>query len=554
MSTRANGRKPGIAGAEVRVGGQPLDPRLAPLLQEVRVEDNLTLPDAFLVRISDPGLAHIDDHPLEVGAEVEVHLGAPDGNRMTPIIKGQVTAVEPEFRPEGISIVARGYDHSHALNRSRRTATYQDVTAAEVVKKVCARAGLQVGTVEDLGGAQPFIQQSNETDWDFLWRLAGRVGAEIVVLDGRVHFRTAGGGEAEGEPVLLRYGDTLLTLRPRVTGVQQVDEVVVRSWDHTTKRAIEAVATPNGVRSAIGVARDAVASALGGGGITVSDAPVGDQAEADAFAKGLMARIENSYLEADGSCRGDPRLRAGGTVKIEGVGQRFSGTYRLTSTTHVLRGGAGYETRFRVSGDSPRSLVDLMTPASRPGWEAGGVQVAVVTQNDDPDGLGRVRVRYPELGEDTEGWWARIASPGSGKDRGLLMTPLVGDEVLVAFEHGDVRRPLVLGALWNGEDTPGELVQTDGSFRLRSAETIGLKADKTMTLEAEDELSVKVGDATAVMKKDGTVEAKGKNVTVKGSGSVTIESSGSMTIKAGASLSIEASGTVKVSGAQVQLG
>jgi uncharacterized protein involved in type VI secretion and phage assembly len=553
-TTSPNGRTAAIAGVEVLVAGQPLDPTITPLLQEVRVEDNLMLPDAFLIRVSDPGLKHIDSHPLEVGVEIEIRLGGPDSSLLTSLIKGQVTAVEPEFRADGVSIVARGYDHSHALNRTRRNATYQDVSMPEVVKKVCQNAGLQVGAIEDAGGVQPFIQQSNETDWEFLWRLAARVGCEVVVLDGTLHVRKAGGGDPEGEPLALRYGDTLLNFRPRLTGVQQVDEVVVRSWDHTTKRAIEATAKPDAPRSTIGVARAAVASALGGGAITISDAPVGNQEEADALAKSVMSRIANAYLEAEGTCRGTPKLRAGSSVKVEGVGTRFSGTYRVTSTTHAFRGAKGYETRFRVSGDSSRSLVELLTPASRPGWDAGGVQVAVVTQNEDPDGLGRVRVKYPELGEETEGWWARIAAPGAGGDRGLLMTPLVDDEVLVAFEHGDVRRPLVLGALWNGEDTPGELVQTDGSFRLRSKETIGLEADKKMTIKAVEELTVEVGSASTVMKKDGTVTATGKDVTVKGSGSVTIEATSSLTIKAGGSLTIQAGGTVKVTGAQVQLG
>lgn len=556
MSTTANGagRTAGIAGVEVLVDGAALDPRIAALIQDVRVDDDLTLPDAFLIRISDPGLTHIDTLPMEVGTEIAIRMGAPDSNRLTPLIAGQVTAVEPEFRADGISVVVRGYDHSHALNRTRRNATFQDVTIADVVRKVCERAGLVAASVEESGGIQPFIQQSNETDWQFLRRLAGRVGCEVVVLDGELSFRPAGGGTPDGAPVTLRYGETLVAFRPRLTGVQQVEEVVVRSWDHTAKRAIEATARPEAARSTIGVARDSVASALGGGAITISDAPVGNQEEADALARSVMARIANAYLEAEGTCRGAPTLRAGGTVRIEGVGTRFSGDYRLTSTTHIFRGAAGYETRFRVSGDSSRSLVELTSPAIRPGWESGGVQVAVVTQNEDPDGLGRVRVRYPELGEDTEGWWARIAAPGAGTDRGLLMTPLVGDEVLVAFEHGDVRRPFVLGSLWNGSDTPGELVQTDGSFRLRSAEGIGVTADTDMTVTAGDELTVTVGDASSALRKDGTITARGKDVTVKGSGSVTIEASGSLTIKAGSSLTIQAGGTVSVSGAQVQLG
>lgn len=553
MTTAAPGRTAGIAGVEILVAGQPLDGRLQPLLQEVRVDDNLTLPDAFLVRISDPGLAHVDSHPFQVGTEVEIRLAAPDANRVTSLITGQVTAIEPEFRRDGVAIVARGYDHSHALNRTRRNATFQDVTIADVVRKVCDTAGVRAAEVHDAGGIQPFVQQSNETDWEFLWRLANRVGCEVVVREGELSFRPAGGGEP-AEPRTLRYGETLLSFRPRLTGVQQVDEVVVRSWDHTTKRAIEAVARPDRPRSAIGVGRDAVASALGGGAITISDAPVGDQSEADALARSVMDRIANAYLEAEGTCRGDPALRAGGSVTVEGVGTRFSGTYRLTSTVHAFRGSAGYETRFRVSGGQSRSLVELLTPSTRPGWESGGVQIAVVTQNEDPDGLGRVRVRYPELGEDTEGWWARIAAPGAGRDRGLLMTPLVDDEVLVAFEHGDVRRPLVIGALWNGEDTPGDLVQTDGSLRLRSAETIGIAADRTMEVTAEDELTIEVGDVSAVAKKDGSLSVRGKDLSVKGSGSVTIEASASLTIKAGGSLTIEANGTVSVKGAQVQLG
>ncbi|WP_217913371.1 VgrG-related protein [Miltoncostaea marina] len=549
-----DGRTAQIAGVEVLVDGQPLAPTLTRLLQEVRVEDDLTLPDAFAVRISDPGLANIDAHPLQVGAEVEIRLGAPDANRLTPLMRGQITSLEPEFRADGIAIVARGYDHSHALDRTRRTATYQDTTVAEVVRKVCQRAGLRAATVEDAGGAQPFVQQTNETDWRFLWRLARRVGCEVEVADGALHFRRAGGGEPAGEPLALRYGDALRAFRPRLTGVQGVEEVVVRGWDYTAKRAIEATAGPQPPRSSIGVPRDEVARRLGGGSMAVADAPVNDQEEADALAKGVMARMVEGYLEAEGVCRGAPSLRAGSSVRVEGVGTRFSGTYRVTSTTHLFRGASGYETRFRVSGEAPRSLVGLMTPSARAGWEPDGVQVAVVTQNEDPAGLGRVRIRHPELGEDTEGWWARVAGPGAGRDRGLLMTPRVGDEVLVAYEHGDVRRPVVLGALWNGEDAPGELVQADGSFRLRSAESVGIAADRTMRITAEDELEVEVGGASVVMKKDGAISATGKEVTVKGGGSVTVEASGSLTLKAGAGITIQAGGTVRVTGAQVQLG
>ena len=203
------------------------------------------------------------------------------------------------------------------------------------MRKVCQRAGLQAAEVEDAGGTQPFIQQSNETDWEFLWRLANRVGCEVVVLDKELRFRKRGGGDAGGEPITLRYGEELLTFRPRLTGVQQVDEVVVRSWDHTAKRAIEATAKPEPTRSAIGVGRDTVASALGGGAITISDAPVGNQEEADALAKTVMARITNGFLEAEGTCRGDAE-DAGG-LDAEGRGRRHPLQRHLPGHLHGPR-------------------------------------------------------------------------------------------------------------------------------------------------------------------------------------------------------------------------
>src|ERR1700750_2275998 len=81
-----------------------------------------------------------------------------------------------------------------------------------------------------------------------------------------------------------------------------------------------------------------------------------------------------------------------------------------------------------------------------------GVVVAVVTNNQDPDGFGRVKVKFPWLSDVDESSWARIAAPMAGKARGIYFLPEVDDEVLVIFEHGDVRSPYVLGALWNCQD------------------------------------------------------------------------------------------------------
>lgn len=95
-----------------------------------------------------------------------------------------------------------------------------------------------------------------------------------------------------------------------------------------------------------------------------------------------------------------------------------------------------------------------------------GVVVGIVTNNQDPDGLGRVKLNFPWLSDERESDWARIASLMAGNERGVFFLPDVGDEVLVAFEHGDIRKPVVLGALWNGVDSPPE-TNEDGENNLR---------------------------------------------------------------------------------------
>jgi uncharacterized protein involved in type VI secretion and phage assembly len=80
-----------------------------------------------------------------------------------------------------------------------------------------------------------------------------------------------------------------------------------------------------------------------------------------------------------------------------------------------------------------------------------GVVTGKVTNNSDPDGLGRVKVRFPWLSDTDESFWARVSAPMAGNDRGAYFLPEVDDEVLVLFEQGDVRFPFVIGSLWNGQ-------------------------------------------------------------------------------------------------------
>ncbi len=180
-----------------------------------------------------------------------------------------------------------------------------------------------------------------------------------------------------------------------------------------------------------------------------------------------------------------------------------------------------------------------------------GILIGVVADLEDPEGLGRVRAQFPNLGDQLSNW-AKIAAPMAGNGRGFFFRPEVGDEVLVAFEMGDPRRPYVLGALWSKVDTPpsDDGKPKDNNWRfIKSRSGHILKFDDTQGSERieiidKDERHKIVidtsGDKIQIICDSGNVEIKataGKiqieasEAEIKTTGNMTLQAGGQMTIK-----------------------
>jgi uncharacterized protein involved in type VI secretion and phage assembly len=177
-----------------------------------------------------------------------------------------------------------------------------------------------------------------------------------------------------------------------------------------------------------------------------------------------------------------------------------------------------------------------------------GVAIAIVTQNDDPEKMCRVKVSFPWHEQPRESYWARLSTPMAGKDRGFVTIPEVGDEVLVAFEREDLRFPYILGALWNGKDTP-PISNDDGNndkriFKSRDGHYL-LYNDNSSAGEVI--LTHKKGRRIAFTTSGWVVEDEnGNKIEVdSNSGSMTIEAKGQLNIRAG-SVTIEATGTLEM--------
>jgi phage protein D len=530
---------PSVAGQTIKIGGSPTGPDVADAIREIVVDGQLRLPDRLSLRLQDDDFSLLAESLFKVGTPIEVALSAVYAAQNATVFDGQITTLAPEFSSGLVTIRVIALDRGCLLQRAPRTAAYQDMSYGSIARSLAGKAGLQPGTIDE-GPTLAFVQQSNETDWEFLWRLALEADLEVKVIGRQLHFRAA--GVAAGTPIELTLGENLHAFTPRVTGVAQVDSVTVRGWDPASAQALEATAQPGATQSTPGISRTDVAAALGTGNAVVVDHPLLNQGHATALAHATASRLANGYIEGEGRADGTPSLLAGTSVKINGVGDAFSGTYAVSGVRHVLRAESGYDTFFEIAGREDRSLLGLASATADPRAAAGWTQrivVGLVTNNQDPDGLGRVRVKYPALDAATEGWWARLVIPGAGQDRGVVAVPLVGDEVLVAFEHGSDQHPYVIGSVFNGTAKPGVLATTDGTFATHSDKDVKMSAAGVMTLTAG-------GDALLTTKPGG--DGAPGNVGVVSKGDITLTGDTKLTASAGTDAAISATAQMKIAG------
>ncbi|MAS32888.1 MAG: type IV secretion protein Rhs [Anaerolineaceae bacterium] len=202
--------------------------------------------------------------------------------------------------------------------------------------------------------------------------------------------------------------------------------------------------------------------------------------------------------------------------------------------------------------------VDLERAATGPGGLFYGVYPALVTDLQDPDSQGRVRVRLPwspDSDESAYEVWARVATMMAGNNRGTWFIPDVDDEVLVAFEGGNPRRPYVVGALWNGADAPPESMDSDNNLKTILSRTgIRITMDDTsgavkLTLKTPGGHSLVFDDGgtsiTATDSSGNTVKMETSGITITSSAKVTVNAS---TMEVNASMITVNAGMSKFSG------
>jgi hypothetical protein len=449
----------------------PLNPLVSSSLVSVEVDSTMFVPSQVkLVFRGSPDKILLPGG-LQLVTPISV-LVSNDGVP-TPLITGEVTAVEVEYSGGETLTVVRGMDRSHRLMRGTKTMAYPEMTASVVVTTLLGESGVLPGEIIPTENVYEWLSQANVSSWVFIQQLAA-LENYVAYSDAEGFFNFCPMPKPEmGMPPAMTYmtpamgtqlvmGKNLIRLRAVVTSAEQVPAVTVTGYDPTlTIPVIGPFPTVPSTSQSIDPATlpPLVAGEFAATPFFDASRPFNDEGSAMSYAESIAGDIAGAMAELEAECVGNPALLAGESISLGMAGMPFDGYYVCSSARHVFEpDNGGYTTWVTVGGFRDRSLFALTSgagPADSKRPTIPGLVIGTVTMNEDPEEQGRVKVLFPWLAPSYISAWARVMQIGASKvGAGFLWLPEVGDEVLIGFDRGSIDSPYVIGNLYNGVAMP----------------------------------------------------------------------------------------------------
>ncbi|MFN6485349.1 MULTISPECIES: hypothetical protein [unclassified Nostoc] len=337
---------------KILVQNKPLAAEIEADLVSVLVSEDLEAPSMFELRLITWDLLKqemtwVDYKSFDVGNKVEIQMGYEQ--ELKTLMVGEITGLEPEYTQDVAPIlVVRGHDLRHRLLRGSHTKSFLKIKDSEIASQIARTRGI-TAKVTDSKVKLEYILQHNQTDWDFLKERAKRIGYEVALEKTTLYFRPH--DNAKAKIFTLTYGEDLQEFFPRLSTMNQVEELEVKGWISQDKKEVlgkAAVGKESGTMGGSTSGAKAVKKAFGESSHTIVNQPMSSKEEADNMALGQFQSIAIAYITGEGTCQGNPNLHAGKVIEILGIGKRFSGLYYIKSAEHSCSQNQGYKTSFTV--------------------------------------------------------------------------------------------------------------------------------------------------------------------------------------------------------------
>ncbi len=344
------------------------DTELAPLdsghISDVTVSDSISAMDTFSFTLSnwDPkmiGFKFIDTDRFGIGKDVKIQMGYRDDYFLKTIIMGVITGWDinyPQSSPPSLTV--SGHDYTYILKNEKKTKhTYRKKKDSEIAEKIYGRlkekhpGKLKNKLIDDSNYENRYLLQRS-SDLDFLNERAGKIGFEFYIRDGTFYFINPGDTspptESEKKDIFsLTWGKNLISFTPKLNINEQVTEVTVKGWDVARNRKIEETADRSDIVSLESDGILGIDFVQKNKKEVITTQPVESRKQAKQLAIATLRRYLYGFLTGKAKTFGRPDLICGKFVELNNLGNRFSGLYYITATTHVIN-DSGYTTGFDV--------------------------------------------------------------------------------------------------------------------------------------------------------------------------------------------------------------
>lgn len=504
-----------------------------------------------------------DDHSKFLGESISISIKPEKGFGDEELkFTGLVTEVSFENSIDAINVISiYAKSPTIVMDGAKKNAFFSEQKASDLISSTVRAHPITAGSFDSTKIKYRHILQYNETDYEFVMRLASTNGL-YAFYDGEKFHAIAPNSNG---PVKLSWrqhlgsfsvglGTSQPEYNSQLFDYEQTKDFKQDSKSVSQTKSLSAL-TDKSPKASKKIFKDS------------SFMPVYHQVD-DAKSLDEILKYKRDGAQSKMTrCKGQslmPTVKVGKCVQISGMNDKFDNSYWVTAVTHIIGQGGKYHNKFQCIP------FDIAHPEYIGDRNRGAlIQTGIVTDNADPDKLGRVKVKFPWVQGET--FWTRYLSPHAGDKHGWYSLPEIDDEVLCAFERGDPDRPVILGSMYNSKSTPPSDSQVEENnvkmFLTKAGNKIlvrdegGKEAIEIVNAEGKNTIVLEAGGPSISIESDGDIAITGANIKIKGSGNVEIEADSdikekagaNMEIKAGANMKVEASGTQDVKGAMVNV-
>ena len=478
-------------------------------------------------------LHDLNDCTKWLGKTMTVHTGEDD----EVIFVGIITNINLHKKESTLGcLVIKGYSTTYRLENAPSYHSWTDQTLASIVERLTTDAKVRAQINTEHKEEILYESQYNESDFGFIKRLAKQYG-EWMYYDGKC---LVFGKPKKEKAIELEYGTDLYTLDIGIQTLARPLKVLSYQARGDQAMAENSANRPDGQDELGYKAFNASLELFKTPSVQTAMPRIRYVQQLTDYAKKRQesTAAESHYIVATS---GNPLLTVGSVIEVKSsllenfkaVSTETLGEFIITEITHNVGEGNYYTNEFKAIPAGVRTLPepDVIMPTAEP-------QMATVVSNDDPRGIGRVRVQMNWQTGNMSTSWIRVMTPDAGSsdkvntNRGFVFIPEVGDKVLVGFRNGDPNRPYVMGSLFNGYTAAGggdgnkiksittrsgsslKLDDGDGSVTLHDKGSVKMNFDGggNQILKANSSITTTVGKGDAsflYMTKDGYINLAG---------------------------------------------